>query len=312
MARRPGAAGGAANETPIIVKKVVKGGGGHHGGSWKVAYADFTTAMMAFFLLLWLLNVATDDQKRGIADYFAPVSASMTTSGAGGVLGGQTMVTDGSRISDSGVPSVALALAPPAPEASDQNPEDDLEGGEMSEEELAKALAEREERMLQEAKKALEEAIANTPALAELSNHLLIDITPEGLRIQLVDRDQESMFPIGSAKMYPYTRKLLHEIAKVIADLPNKISISGHTDASPYRGGREYTNWELSTDRANASRRVLLDAGLDPNRIARVVGMADKELLLPDDPFNPINRRISIILLRGTEATATLDPTKID
>ena len=299
---------------PIIIKKVKKGGGhGHHGGSWKVAYADFVTAMMAFFMLLWLLNVTTDEQKQGIADYFAPASASRSTSGSGGILGGKTLVSEGSRISENGVPSVAISLTPPS-KSTDEDvfndfDEEQTNSGESEAEEMAKAMVEQEEKAFEEAQEALKKAIEEVPALAELGKHLMVDMTPEGLRIQLVDREQESMFPSGSAAMHEFTRALIERIALVVGKLPNKIAVSGHTDSTPYRSTNGYTNWELSTDRANASRRVLLEAGLDPKRIERVSGRADNDPLLPEDPFSATNRRISIVLLR--EAGKALEDSSV-
>jgi chemotaxis protein MotB len=299
------------NEQPIIVKKIIKGGHGHHGGSWKVAYADFVTAMMAFFMLLWLLNVTTDEQKKGIADYFSPASISRSTSGSGGILGGKTLVTEGARISDEGVPSVSVSITPPA-KATDETAENEYDNEargatdveQESEEDLESALAEREEKAFQDAIDNLQQAIEDNPALADLGKHLLVDMTPEGLRIQLIDQDHESMFPSGSAEMHGYTRALLERIAQVASKLPNKIAISGHTDATPYRSTNGYSNWELSTDRANASRRVLLEAGFDSKRVAQVVGKADTEPLHPEDPYMASNRRISIVLLRERPLTA--------
>jgi chemotaxis protein MotB len=304
----------------VIIKKVKKGGhGGHHGGAWKVAYADFVTAMMAFFLLLWLLNVTTDVQKKGIADYFAPASMSRTESGAGGILGGQTLITDGNRVSNSGVPSVVVAIMPPpgrktdAPEhdtddkdaQSDAPPNADQKAAEKAAE---KKIAEREAKAFKEAEAALHQAIDDDPKLAELKNQIVVDMTPEGLRIQIVDQENQSMFPTGSAQMTDRTHLLMQKIAQVITKLPNKISISGHTDATPYRTESGYGNWELSTDRANASRRALMDAGLKPDRITQVVGKADQDPLYPKDVFNPSNRRISIVLLRNAPlATAPGD-----
>ncbi len=297
------------NQT-IIIKKIVKGGHGHHGGSWKVAYADFVTAMMAFFMLLWLLNVTTEEQKKGLADYFSPASISKSTSGSGGILGGRTLVSEGARISDNGVPSVAIALNPPTnPSETDVENEFDPEAnakGSVENENLDQALAKREEQAFEAAAQQLRKAIEDVPELAGLSQHLLIDMTPEGLRIQLVDRDGEPMFPSGSAYMRDYTRALLKQIALAIAKLPNKIAISGHTDATPFRTKTGYGNWELSTDRANASRRVLLEAGLDPKRVARVVGKADTDPLRPEDPFDATNRRISIVLIREQKTAAEI------
>jgi chemotaxis protein MotB len=269
-------------------------------------------------MLLWLLNVTTDEQKQGIADYFAPASASRSISGAGGILGGKSLMTEGARISDNGVPAVAISLTPPT-RPTDQDVHNDFEEestgpstADTENAEASRALVEQEEKAFKEAQDALKKAIQDVPALADLGKHLMIDMTPEGLRIQLVDREQESMFPNGSAKMYDFTRALLEKIAQVISKLPNKIAVSGHTDATPFRNGLGYTNWELSTDRANASRRVLLEAGLDPKRIERVIGRADKDPLLPDDPYSATNRRISIVLLRKAgkqpESTAAKPP----
>ncbi len=292
----------SGDNQPIIIKKVKKGGHGHHGGAWKVAYADFVTAMMAFFMLLWLLNVTTDEQKQGIADYFAPASASRSTSGSGGILGGKTLVAEGSRISENGTPSVAISLTPPSnptdEDVHNEYEEEEQNSGDTEQEKMAQAMAEQEEKAFEEAQEALKRAIEEVPALADLGKHLMVDMTPEGLRIQLVDREQESMFPSGSAHMHEFTRALIERIALVVGKLPNKIAVSGHTDATPFRNGLGYTNWELSTDRANASRRVLLDAGLDSKRIESVIGRADNDPLLPDDPFSATNRRISIVLLR--------------
>jgi len=284
------------NNQAVIIKKVKKGGhGGHHGGAWKVAYADFVTAMMAFFLLLWLLNVTTDVQKKGIADYFTPASVSRTESGSGGILGGRTLISEGSKISDKGVPSAIVAITPPAPPNTDS--------GDAGDQDLDKKLAEREQQKFEETKDAIRQAIQDAPELAALQKQLLIDMTPEGLRIQLVDQEQKSMFPSGSAQMNDQTRLLLQKISQVVSKLPNKLSITGHTDATPFRTQNGYGNWELSSDRANASRRALIDAGVDPHRITQVIGKADQDPLLPADINNASNRRISIVLLRDKPAT---------
>jgi chemotaxis protein MotB len=286
-------------------REVRRGGdGGHHGGAWKVAYADFVTAMMAFFLLLWLLNATTEDQKKGIADYFSPMSVARTTSGAGGVLGGRTMIVDGSMVSDKGVQSIVVNIAPPPTgedEQQDQTPAPDAprrEKGAACDKEVAARLAEREQQAFEKAEAALRQAIQESPALKELAKNLIVDNTPEGLRIQLVDQEQQSMFPSGSATLNDRAKNLTQLVAQVVAKLPNKLSISGHTDATPFRFGNTYGNWELSTDRANASRRALVEAGVTPARIRLVTGNADQQPLLPKDPTNPSNRRISIVLLR--------------
>ncbi|MEQ8344091.1 MAG: flagellar motor protein MotB [Sneathiellaceae bacterium] len=298
---------------PIIVKKKkVVGHGGHHGGAWKVAYADFVTAMMAFFLLLWLLNVTTDEQRLGIADYFAPASTSQTTSGSGGVLGGTTIAPEGARISTStGSPAVVLSIRPPEPtkggkEGEDKDaPDDKNMGAKATEEQLQKELEEREQQAFQQAEEKLRQAIQDNPDLADLSRHLLIDNTPEGLRIQLVDQAQESMFAAGSAALSPKAKELIGLVAQAVGSLPNDLSISGHTDATPFRGGGgTYGNWELSSDRANATRRQLIADGIPAERVEEVRGRAAKEPLIANDPENASNRRISMVLLRDQEAHA--------
>jgi chemotaxis protein MotB len=324
------------NSAPVIIKKVKKGDhGGHHGGAWKVAYADFVTAMMAFFLLLWLLNVTTDVQKRGIADYFDPSLASRSNSGAGGVLGGQTIGQPGSQKQSLAIPSIdndhsSLRETSGDNDNSSDNDNDfdndhtgksdqgDGSGGQtdqqldkpkkLTADEFQKQLEAREQKRFQEAKEALEQAVREVPELRALANNLLIDETSEGLRIQIVDQDKTPMYPLGSAEMLDPAKKLLNLVAQVIAKLPNKISITGHTDSTQYALSAKYTNWELSADRANASRREFLADGLAIARIERVVGVADQEPLDKDNPAAPHNRRISIVLLRSAKDAPTTAP----
>jgi len=276
----------------IVVKKVIKGGGGHHGGAWKVAYADFVTAMMAFFLLMWLLNATTEEQRRGISEYFdpTPMEVSSQTSGAGGVMGGLTVSTEGARVND--VQPIVHNNNPPSPNVQMQ-----IDPEQMKKEELQAELEKRENAEFQEVKDKIEEAIQDSE-LKDLAKNLMVDMTPEGLRIQIVDQDGESMFPSGSARPYEKTVKLIDMVADIIKSMPNQISVRGHTDSVPYAKGADYTNWELSADRANASRRVLLDAGIEKKKLSNVVGKADTEHLKPEAPNDPQNRRISIILLR--------------
>ena len=305
---------------PLIIKKI-KAQGGHapHGGAWKVAYADFVTAMMAFFLLLWLLNVTTDIQKRGIADYFQPTVASKSTSGAGGVLGGIALGPPGAQQATTVPPSLSLSQpmlrdlsgsdddnqdAGPANSPSDTARGNSEPVKKLSEAELERQIAEREERRFAAAEFALRQAVDQLPELRGLAENLIVDRTPEGLRIQLVDQDKSPMFATGSAEPFDSAKKLIAVVTQVAARLPNKISISGHTDATAYAFGRKYGNWELSADRANASRREFIADGLPAERIARVVGLADKEPLVPDDPNSPRNRRISIVLLRAAKEPA--------
>ena len=287
----------------IIIKKIKKGGGGHHGGAWKVAYADFVTAMMAFFLLLWLLNVSTKEQLDGIADYFTRTSASVATSGAGGVMGGLNMTTEGSLTSNKQM----TATTENRPSDVEEPTRDDIELNkkskkEVSEDSFEKLKAQEEEKQFQKAMDEIKQAIQDDPSLKELAKNLIVDMTPEGLRIQIVDQQGKSMFPLGSAKMYDETKMLITKVSQVVNQLPQKISVRGHTDGVPYGDAASYDNWNLSADRANASRQALVQAGLDPKRIANVSGKADTEHLFPADPTSPQNRRISIILMRDYPA----------
>ncbi|HCK32739.1 MAG: motility protein MotB [Micavibrio sp.] len=282
-------------EQPIIIKKINKGGGGHHGGAWKVAYADFVTAMMAFFLLMWLINVTTEEQKTGIADYFNPSTdpvaprVSMSMSGADSVLSGQTIAPDGAMVTT----NQPLVNTPEEL----QHVEIENIYSRVGNNEPTQAEIEEQE-TFDDIKEAIEQAVQNDPDLSELSKNLVIDETPEGLRIQIIDQEGKSMFPSGSAKMYPRMQQLLERVGKIISKADNEISIRGHTDSVPYNGRGGYTNWELSADRANATRKVLLNSGYSPRKLDEVVGKADTEHLFPEDPNGPRNRRISIILIK--------------
>jgi chemotaxis protein MotB len=289
----------AVGEQPVIIKRIKKvSGGGHHGGAWKVAYADFVTAMMAFFLLMWLINTTSPEQKRGIADYFAPASVSETTSGAGGILSGTALGNDGSK--SAGSSDVIEELAPASRNPNDGDTRD---GGkaksqaEISAEAEREALQKREEAAFASAAQSLRQALQDMPELAELSKNIIIDETPEGLRIQLVDQEGRSMFNQGSVQPNDRAKLLLRAISKIINQLPNRISIYGHTSASA-GGAKPETDWQLSASRADASRRVLQSAGVDSDRVYQVSGKAGSEPLYPDDPTLPGNRRIAIVLLR--------------
>jgi chemotaxis protein MotB len=322
----------AKSNVPVIIKKVKgKGEHAHHGGAWKVAYADFVTAMMAFFLLLWLLNVTTDIQKRGIADYFEPTIASKSQSGAGGVMGGQTIGQSGAQMIPTSLPSLALnrpALRQPnegddgdeggtaghdttttdngtqagvdarTGEAQKEAQKDGQKKEQLSAEELDRRFAEREERRFAAAEFTLKQAVEQLPELKGLADNLIVDRTPEGLRIQLVDQEKSPMFALGSYELVDSAKKLIAVVTQVVQRLPNQITITGHTDAIPYPGGRKYTNWELSADRANSSRREFIADGLSEDRIGRVTGVADRDPLVADNLTSPRNRRISVVLLR--------------
>jgi chemotaxis protein MotB len=288
----------SVGDQPIIVKKIKKvQGGAHHGGAWKVAYADFVTAMMAFFLLMWLINTTSPEQKRGIADYFAPASVSETTSGSGGILGGTALGKDGSKAAGSS--SIIQDLAPDSRNPNDGKNKDasKANAANASTEALRKELEKREEAAFASAAQSLRQALQDMPELAELSKNIIIDQTPEGLRIQLIDQEGRSMFEQGATKPNPRAALLLRAVAKVINQLPNRVSIYGHTSAN-VGGGKADGDWTLSAGRAEASRKVLQSAGVVADRVYQVSGKASSEPLYPDDPALPGNRRIAIVLLR--------------
>jgi len=262
----------------VVVRRIKKGGHAHHGGAWKVAYADFVTAMMAFFLLMWLLASTEAGDRVQIANYFKrPLSAVLST---GGQPGGDRVIaqSEGSQAEQDGQlsPGSSGVLETEAAEAT----------------------------RLQALEAEFDSLMQSNPLFAEFADQLQVDLTEEGLRVQLIDQQQRPMFGSGSAVLQPYTRALITEIARALDGAPNNISISGHTDATPYPGGEAgYSNWELSADRANAARRVLVAAGISEGKVARVEGLASSQLLFPDRPHDPANRRISILLLRAAHST---------
>lgn len=271
------------NQT-IIVKKIKKGGHGHHGGAWKVAFADFAIAMMAFFLLLWLIASTTKEEKAGLSEYFSP-----PTQGLAEGSGKREDIIDmggGQKISQ-GDDSKDHALKP--------SEKDIREAVEIEKERL--------ESLMEELKKAIE----SSQALKPFKDQLLLDITPEGLRIQIVDKENRPMFDSGSAELKGYTKKILHELAKVINTVPNRISLTGHTDAARFVGRENYSNWELSADRANASRRELVVGGLAGAKIIKVMGLASIVLFNKEKPRHPINRRIAIIVMNKAAEQAILN-----
>lgn len=307
---------------PIIKKKKKAAHAAAHSAAWKVAYADFVTAMMAFFLLLWLLNVTTDEQRLGIANYFLPTTADKTEHGSVGFSGGLVTDIEGPlNMPPMSTPSVVIGL--PSEEAGGEGQGDgDGEDYEDLSDAGAKlpgearldegrtaevpdrALPDRafpdrafEEREFAKIERRLRRAMAGDPELEGLGDNLEIDRSSEGLRIQIVDQDDRSMFPRGSAEMYAHMRALLDKVADVVGDVDNRVAIGGHTDAARFRSGSLGDNWTLSAARANAARKVLVAAGLDEDRLARVTGKAATELHAPADPLAASNRRISIVLL---------------
>ena len=286
---------------PIIIKKVKKGGHGHHGGAWKVAYADFVTAMMAFFLMLWLLSSTSEVQKEGIAEYFTSVPMiTRSEDGSGGVLGGTTISKDGAMTSTVTPLVEKPQTQDPAMRAGSIPPQQEIN---ISEERFQAELKKREEENFKAATDALNKAIANNKDLQDMQSALRVDMTNEGLRIQIADAKKKPLFASGSAAPLGHTKRLLRQISAVVEKLPNEISVRGHTDSVPYGPNASYTNWELSADRANASRRELLNGGMPASRINNVVGKADTDHLFPDDPRDGRNRRISIILLHDRVTT---------
>lgn len=285
-------------QQPIVVKRVKKGGGGAHGGAWKIAYADFVTAMMAFFLLMWLLGSTTKGDLKGIADYFStPLKVAM----AGGSGSG-----DSSSVIQGGGDDLTRSHG--------QVRRGDVEAPRRNLNlQALKADFERMERQrLEGLKLDLEKLIDSSPELRQFKSQMLLDLTSEGLRIQIVDEKNRPMFDSASSELKPYTRQILREMGKALNKVENKISLSGHTDATPYAGGdKGFGNWELSTNRANASRRELIAGGMEEGKIMRVVGLASTVLYDKDDPYNPINRRISIIVMNKRTEEAILRDGKV-
>ena len=291
-----------ANEElrPIIVKRIKKTAAGHHGGAWKIAYADFVTAMMAFFLLMWLLGSDAKGNLSGIAEYFkTPLKVAM--SGGDGSGDSSSILKGGGRDLTS---------------RDGQSKKGEIEAAKktynLQAAEAAQAKTDGER--LKALKTKIEAVIESSPTLKLYKKQLLLDITSEGLRIQIVDEKNRPMFASAKADLQPYTRDILHEIGFALNDVPNRISLSGHTDASPYGSGEQgYSNWELSADRANSSRRELIYGGMDETKVLRVVGLSSSVLFDRNDPFNPINRRISIIVMnKKAELTASQDGGTID
>ena len=279
-------------QRPIIIKRIKKVSGGHHGGAWKVAYADFVTAMMAFFLLLWLLNSTSQEQKEGLSDYFTPTTAAtQAIAGADSVLEGVSVNSDGSSSSDVTTPmpdEVVIKKEEVAKRNDDAAEENSFEV----------AMANREQEAFEDMATDLNLSIQDNAELSQLKDQVIIDMTEDGMRIQLVDKDNRSMFKSNTAELYSYAERMLRLIAEKVGKLPNRISIAGHTDSKPYRAGSNYSNWELSSDRANAARRVLLSSGVSTDRFAEITGKAATEPLLPGRPDRPENRRITILVIR--------------
>jgi len=273
---------GTANSQRIVIRRRKHGGAEHHGGSWKIAYADFVTAMMAFFLVMWLVGLMPEDKRRGIAEFFrqplvVPVmpgaDATQNTSPIPG--GGMDVVRQDGDVRRS-------------------------QGERLPRGTVSADAQRREQRRLEGMKRRLDSLIESSPVLKAFQPQLLLDITTEGLRVQIVDTQNRPMFANGRATVEPHMRAILRELAPVINEMPNRLSISGHTDATQYaHGERAYSNWELSADRANASRKELVAGGLHEGKVMRVMGMSSSMSLVKDDPYAAVNRRISLIVLNA-------------
>lgn len=336
----------------VIIKRYEIVEGGHHGGAWNVAYADFVTAMMAFFLLMWLLNATTEDQRKGLADYFSPNNLmSHASSGTGEPFGGHTAFDQGALVSDRGSVQITAGKRPtidrtedgedpvyadshrakagdgagPGPMADDQDNDSAMDDKPLGQKgtrpapgpggpsevardghpndqatttaELAVEKAREERAAFEQAAQQIKDAVRADPALADLAKQLAVDMTPDGLRIQIIDEVKLPMFPSGSASPNERARLLMQKVVPVLMRLSQPISIAGHTDAAPFPGP-DRTNWELSTERANATRRLLVDGGFPEARVRSVIGDADRDPLLPADPLAAANRRIAILVMR--------------
>lgn len=311
------------NQQPIVVKRVKKGAGGAHGGAWKIAYADFVTAMMAFFLLMWLLGSTTQGDLKGIADFFqAPLKLSL--SGGAGTGTATSVIPGGGQDLTKSVGERARGNYKEPRKMSEVKvaPKDSMTPAGAAKELMAGVSAkydelelERLERSrLQDVKSRLEAVIEASSDLRQFKKQLLLDLTSEGLRIQIVDEQNRPMFDSASAEMKPYTRSIVRAIAQVLNKVENRLSISGHTDAAQFAGrDRGFSNWELSANRANACRRELVMGGMEEGKIMRVVGLASAIPLDKNDPYNPINRRITLIVMnKRTEAAVMQEGKDLD
>jgi chemotaxis protein MotB len=285
---------------PIIIKRVKKGGHSAHGGAWKIAYADFVTAMMAFFLLMWLLGSTSEGDKKGLSDYFqSPLKVAMQ--GGTGAGASQSVINAGGNDLTQ---SAGQAKRGDGADARARRQSGDI---------TKAARAKQDAQKLAELSAKISALISSNPKLAEFSEQIKLSITPDGLQIQIVDDQKRPMFDSGSATVKPYMRDILQEIGRALVDVDNKISLDGHTDQTPYGSGpRGYSNWELSADRANASRRELVVAGMPDEKVARVMGLASSILLDQENPRSPSNRRISITVMTREAEERLLGARRVD
>ena len=296
-----------APEPELIFKKVKIPGNDAHGGAWKVAFADFVTAMMAFFLLLWLLSATTQEQLEGISNYFEPIGVRKGSSGSGGLFGGISASDPGPvRKPAAAVQEKMSTLTSPGDKETNEAPP--IDGPPSDLPNLTDTKSDHESQQFLAAQAAMEQAIDEVPELRQLHEAIKIDITDKGLRIQLIDQQNVTMFKPGGAELTDHTKMILLLVASVVERLPNKLSISGHTDGQNFVDADGRGNWELSFDRASAARRELQAAGLPNQRIEEVIGKAATELLTPKQPLSPKNRRLEIVLLRQKDDPNTKLP----
>ena len=292
---------------PLILKKKLRGDDSAHGGAWKVTYADFVTAMMAFFILLWLLNATVQEKLEGISNYFLPIGQKTGTSGDDGVFGG-TLATDPGPVQ---TPSTSAQMAPTAEvETGDKEIKEDIPVPDLQDDapNVTDSKSDNEAKQFKATEAAIQQALDDIPELRDLHEAIKIDINDEGMEVQLIDQNDSAMFKPGGAELNERTKTLLLLIASVIERLPNKLKISGHTDSEPFRSTTGKTNWELSLERANAGRRELEENGISSKRFVRVTGFADRGPLLEDDPASPRNRRLIIMLPREAKDRTDLPP----
>ena len=300
---------------PIIIKKIKKGGHGHHGGAWKVAYADFVTAMMAFFLLLWLLNATSSEQKAGIAEHFTPTVGLKDSQGIGFDGGQKAETKKGTSKQDMTAPGLVVGqvqqgTVPEKPNEVVTKPEEDADDAQKEVKGKKKEEAEKvqdsagggesDAEAFEETAEEIKQLIEQDPELKEYKNNIIVQETPEGMKIDLIDDRHKPMYLPGRAVLTEMGKKVLDSMVNIIIKTPNNITINGHTDAGGAVVNPLYTNWELSADRSNAARRFLSSTQLQQERITKIIGFADRELLIPDEPNNPRNRRITILLMRGS------------
>ena len=285
---------------PIIVKKIIdEGHAGAHGGAWKIALADMMTAMMAFFLLMWLLGASNADQRKSIADYFKPTSLTKSavtvnnTSGSTGLMGGQSIIDETALPLAAAQTSLFQVLQPRENTGSKDSDKDKEKSDALSQEEKARIASESDKSNFEKLEKELKEKLSQNSELAKLKENVVFSREKDGLRIEIIDKADFSMFGLGDTQLTPKSMALIEEISRSLAVMPNSIRVRGHTDAQAFAGtGRN--NWSLSAERADITRQIMIRKGVEESKITRIEGVADKEPFVASDPLDSRNRRISV------------------